>query len=55
MTLLKKFFKFIDITRKVVLNLFFLFALSFIAIIFLIEGKKEEAGSIIIFAPKKNK
>ena len=53
MTFLKKFFKFIDITRKVVLNLFFLFALSFIAIIFLIEGKKEEAGSIIIFAPKK--
>ena len=53
MTFLKKFFKFIDITRKVVLNLFFLFALSFIAIIFLVEGKKEEAGSIIIFAPKK--
>ncbi len=53
MSFIKKFFKFVDITRKVILNLFFLLVLFFIAIIFLFESEKEKLGPIITFAPKK--
>ena len=53
MSFLKKFFNFVDITRKVILNLFFILALLFIAITFLVSDVNEDLGSVIIFAPKK--
>ena len=53
MSFLKRFFNFIDITRKVILNLFFILALLFIAITFLISGDKEDPSPVITFAPKK--
>ena len=53
MSILKRFFNFIDITRKVILNLFFILALLFIAITFLISGDKEDLSPVITFAPKK--
>ena len=53
MSFLKRFFNFIDITRKVILNLFFILALLFIAITFLISGDKEDLSPVITFAPKK--
>ncbi len=53
MSFLKKFFNFVDITRKVILNLFFILALLFIAITFLVSDVKEDLGPVITFAPKK--
>ncbi len=53
MGFLKKFFNFIDITRKVIVNLFFILALLFIAITFLVSDVKEDLGPVITFAPKK--
>ena len=53
MSFLKKFFYFVDITRKVILNLFFILALLFIAITFLVSDVKEDLGPVITFAPKK--
>ena len=53
MSFLKRFFNLIDITRKVILNLFFILALLFIAITFLISDDKEDLGPVITFAPKK--
>ncbi len=53
MSFFKKFFNFVDITRKVILNLFFILALLFIAITFLVNDVKEDYGSVITFAPKK--
>jgi len=53
MNFFKKFFNFIDITRKVILNLFFILALLFIAITFLVSNVKEELSPVITFAPKK--
>ena len=53
MSFLKKFFNFVDITRKVILNLFFILALLFIAITFLVSDVKEDLGPVITFAPNK--
>jgi protease-4 len=53
MSFFKKFFNFIDVTRKVILNLFFILALLFIAITFLVSDAKEDLGPVITFAPKK--
>ena len=53
MSFLKKFFNFVDITRKVILNLFFILVLLFIAITFLVSDVKEDLGPVITFAPKK--
>ena len=53
MSFFKKFFNFIDITRKVILNLFFILTLLFIAIIFLVSDVNEDLGPVITFAPKK--
>ncbi len=53
MSFLKRFFTFVDITRKVILNLFFILALLFIAITFLVSDVKEDPGPVMIFAPKK--
>ena len=53
MSFLQKFFNFVDITRKVILNLFFILALLFIAITFLVSDVKEDLGPVITFAPKK--
>ena len=53
MSFLKKFFYFVDITRKFILNLFFILALLFIAITFLVSDVKEDLGPVITFAPKK--
>ena len=49
----KKIFNFIDITRKVILNLFFILALLFIAITFFVSDVKKDLGPIVTFAPKK--
>ena len=53
MSFLKRFFNFVDITRKVILNLFFILALLFIAITFLVSDGKEGLSPVITFAPKK--
>ena len=53
MSFFKKFFNFIDITRKVILNLFFILALLLIAITFLVSEVNEDLGPVITFAPKK--
>ena len=53
MSFLKKFFNFVDITRKVILNLFFILALLFIAMTFLVSDVKEDLGPVITFAPNK--
>ena len=53
MSFFKKFFNFIDITRKVILNLFFILALLFITITFLVSEVKEDYGPVVAFAPKK--
>ncbi len=53
MSFFKNFFNIIDITRKVILNLFFILALLFIAVTFLISDAKEDLGPVITFAPKK--
>jgi protease-4 len=53
MSFFKKFFNFIDITRKVILNLLFILTLLFIAIIFLVSDVNEDLGPVITFAPKK--
>ena len=53
MSFLRKFFNFVDLTRKVILNLFFILALLFIAITFLVSDVKEDLGPVITFAPKK--
>ena len=53
MSFLRKFFNFVDITRKVILNLFFILALLFIAITFLVNDVKEDLSPVITFAPKK--
>ena len=55
MSFLRKFFNFVDLTRKVILNLFFILALLFIAITFLVSDVKEDLSAVITFAPKKNK
>ena len=53
MSFFKKFFNFIDVTRKVILNLFFILALIFIAITFFVSDVKKDHGAVITFAPKK--
>ncbi len=53
MSFFKNFFNIIDTTRKVILNLFFILALLFIAVTFLISDAKEDLGPVITFAPKK--
>jgi len=53
MSFFKKFFNFIDVTRKVILNLFFILALIFIAITFFVTDVKKDHGAVITFAPKK--
>ena len=53
MSFFKKFFNFIDITRKVILNLFFILALIFVAITFFVSDVKKDHGAVITFAPKK--
>ena len=53
MSFLRKFFNFVDITRKVILNLFFILVLLFIAITFLVSDVKEDFSAVITFAPKK--
>jgi len=53
MNFLKKFFTFIDVTRKVILNLFFILALLFITFTFLVNDIKEDYGPVVTFAPKK--
>ena len=53
MSFLRKFFNFVDLTRKVILNLFFILALLFIAITFLVSDVKEDLSAVITFAPKK--
>jgi len=53
MSFFKKFFNFVDITRKVILNLFFILTLLFIAITFLVSDVNEDLGPVITFAPKK--
>ena len=53
MKFFKKFFNFIDILRKAILNLFFIIILIFIAITFLVSEVKEDYGPVITFAPTK--
>ena len=53
MSFFKKFFNFIDVTRKVILNLFFILALLFITFTFLVNDIKEDYGPVVTFAPKK--
>ena len=53
MSFLRKFFNFVDITRKVILNLFFILAVLFIAITFFVSDVKEGLSPVITFAPKK--
>ena len=53
MSFFKKFFNFIDVTRKVILNLFFILALIFVAITFFVSDVKKDHGAVITFAPKK--
>ena len=53
MSFFKKFFNLLDITRKVILNLFFILALLFLAITFLVSEVKEDYGPVVAFAPKK--
>ena len=53
MNFFKKICNFIDITRKVILNLLFVLALLFIAITFLVSDVKEDLGPVVTFAPKK--
>ena len=53
MSFLRKFFNFVDLTRKVILNLFFILALLFIATTFLVSDVKEDLSAVITFAPKK--
>jgi protease-4 len=53
MSFFKKFFNFIDVTRKVILNLFFILALLVIAFTFFVKDVKEDYGPVVTFAPKK--
>ena len=53
MSFLRKFFNFVDLTRKVILNLFFILALLFIAITFLVSDVKEDLSALITLPQKK--
>ena len=53
MRFLKNFFNFIDVTRKVILNLLFILALLLLSITFFVRDVQEDPGPVITFAPKK--